>query len=317
MTQTAFVFPGQGSQYVGMGRDLYEAYDQARAIFDQADEVLGFALSELCFEGPQDVLTDTINAQPALLTVSIACLQALEEAARAAGLKLPTPVFTAGHSLGEYSAFVAAGALTFADAVRLTRERGRLMKEAGDRAPGSMAAILNLEAAILEEICRAASQETGGVVQVANYNSPAQIAISGDKPTLERAMALAQERGARRVIPLPVSAAFHSPLIEPIVDEFRQAVEKVSLQGAAIPVVANASAQPLTRAADIKQEMVKQLTASVRWTESVQYMIGQGVTRFVEIGPKNVLTGLIRRTDKSVKTANVENVEGMEAFLET
>ncbi len=317
MTKTAFVFPGQGSQYVGMGRDLYDAYDQARAVFEEADAVLGFALSELCFEGPQDVLTDTINAQPAILTVGIACLRALEAAAEAAGASLPSPVFTAGHSLGEYSAFVAAGALTFADAVRLTRERGRLMKEAGDRAPGSMAAVLNLEAAVLEEICRAASQETGGVVQVANYNSPDQIAISGDKPTLEKAMALAQERGARRVIPLPVSAAFHSPLIEPIVDEFRQVVEKVSLQEAAIPVVANARARPLTRVEDIKQEMVAQLTAAVRWTESVQYMIGQGVTRFVEIGPKDVLTGLIRRTDKSVERANVGDVGGVEAFLES
>ena len=315
-SKTAFVLPGQGSQYVGMGQDLYQTYPEAYTVFAEADETLGFALSKLCFEGPGDVLTDTINAQPAILTTSIACLRVLETVVGNAQADLPSPLFVAGHSLGEYSALVAAGSLTFADAVRLTRERGRLMKEAGDRAPGSMAAVLNLEAPLLEDICQAASEETGGIVQVANYNSPGQIAISGDKETLEKAMELAKERGARRVIPLAVSAAFHSPLMDCIVDEFRQAVEAAPLKEAVIPVVANVNARPLAKVEEIREELVQQLTSPVRWTESVQYMIEQEVTTFVEIGPKAVLTGLIKRIDKSVKTVNVGDVEGVKAFLE-
>lgn len=313
----AFVFPGQGSQYVGMGLDLYEGYEAARAVFAEADETLGFPLSRLCFEGPEEALTDTANAQPAIFTVSMAFFQVVKALAWEA-----TPwaeprdeAFLAGHSLGEYSAFVAAGALNFPDALCLLRERGHLMKEAGSRAPGGMAAVLNLEKDALEDICRQAQEQTGGMVRIANYNSPTQLVISGDKEALARAMELAKERGARRVVPLAVSAAFHSPLMASIVEEFRRAVESTPVQTASIPVLANATATPLIEEKAIREEMVAQLTAPVRWVESVQYMIAQGVAEFVEIGPKDVLTGLIRRIDGQVKTTNVGKVEELKAFL--
>jgi len=305
----ALVFPGQGSQYVGMGRDLYETYPEARALFDEADGTLGFPLSKLCFEGPMLELGDTINTQPALLTVSVALLRIL-------GLSQLSPATVAGHSMGEYTALVAAGALDFADGLRLVRERGRVMKEAGEQNPGGMAAVLGLGAEALDEICQAASQETGGIVQLANYNSPGQIVISGHKEALGRALDLSKERGARRVIPLAVSIASHSPLMQPAADAFASVVAQVDFHQPRVPVVANVTAAPITTVAEIREELVEQLTSTVRWVESVQYMIAQGVTTFVEIGPKNVLTGLVRRIDKSVRTVNVENVEGVKAFLE-
>jgi len=305
----ALVFPGQGSQYVGMGRDLYEAYPQARAVFEEADRLLGFPLSRLCFEGPKEELNDTINTQPAILAMSVACFRVLEAEGR-----LPAAGFVAGHSLGEYTALVAAGAIEFADALRLVRERGRLMKEAGERNPGGMAAIINLSDAILEAICYQASRETGGIVQVANYNSPGQIVISGERKALERAMDLAREQGAARVVPLAVSIAAHSPLMGPAAQAFRWAVEGAAFREARIPVVANISASPITAVAEIKQELVQQLTSSVRWTESVQFMIEQGVDTFVEIGPKSVLCGLIRRIDRGVRTIKVGTVAEAQSF---
>ena len=323
MEKVAFVFPGQGSQYVGMGRDLYETYAEARALFDEADAIMGFPLSRLCFEGPKEELGDTINTQPAILAMSAACFKALCTRYKVQGkgrenlgpgtLNLE-PAFVAGHSMGEYTALVAAGALDFADGLKLVRERGRVMKEAGEQNPGGMAAVLGLGADILDEICQAASQETGGIVQLANYNSPGQIVISGHKEALGRALDLSKERGARRVIPLAVSIASHSPLMQTAAEAFASVVAQVDFHQPRVPVVANVTAAPITTVAEIREELVKQLTSTVRWVESIQYMIAQGVTTFVEIGPKNVLTGLMRRIDKSVRTVNVGDVAGVEAL---
>jgi [acyl-carrier-protein] S-malonyltransferase len=285
-----------------MGQDLYEAYPEARAIFDQADDILGLALSELCFSGPEERLSDTINTQPAIFATSVALLRVLESD------KLPVPGFVAGHSLGEYSALLAAGAMDFAAGLQLVRERGRLMKEAGQRSPGGMAAVLGLETEVVDQVCRRAREETGGVIQVANYNSPGQIVISGDFRTRDVAVELAQAEGAKKVIPLAVSIAAHSPLMECIVDEFRQAVEAVEFRRPALPVVANVSAMPLEGVDAIREELVQQLTSPVRWIESIQYMVGQGVAEFVEIGPKDVLTKLMRRIDKSVQAMSGEDV---------
>jgi [acyl-carrier-protein] S-malonyltransferase len=302
MSPTAFLFPGQGSQYVGMGQDLYEAHPEAKAIFDQADEVLGFALSDLCFNGPEETLNDTINTQPAIFVTSVALLRVLEsDRLRASG-------FVGGHSLGEYSALVAAGAMDFAAGLQLVRERGRLMKEAGERSPGGMAAILGLEAGAVNKVCRQAGEETGGIIQVANYNSPGQIVISGDFRTRDAAIELAKAEGAKRVVPLAVSIAAHSPLMECITEEFRQAVEATEFWRPTVPVVANVSAAPLESIKAIQEELVQQLTSPVRWIESVWYMIGQGATEFVEIGPKDVLTKLMRRIDKSVRAMTVGDV---------
>jgi [acyl-carrier-protein] S-malonyltransferase len=309
----AFVFPGQGSQYVGMGQDLYGTFAEARAIFDQADELLGFSLSGMCFAGPAEELNDTINTQPALFTASMACLRVIE--ARVGRVVLDERLaFMAGHSLGEYSALCAAGAIDFAAGLKLVRERGRLMKEAGDVSPGGMAVIIKLDNDVVDEICRQASQETGRPVQGANYNSPGQIVISGDRKALARAMELAEEHKARRVIPVNISVAAHSPLMARSNEAFRQAVEAAPLQVPAVPVIANITARPLDSREAVHQELVGQLTSPVRWTDSVRYMVDHGVKAFVEIGPKEVLSGLIGRIDKEVEASAVGNVEGVEAL---
>jgi [acyl-carrier-protein] S-malonyltransferase len=309
MPRLAYVFPGQGSHYVGMGKDLYDRSPAARSIFQEADAALGLDLSGLCFDGPAEVLTDTVNQQPALLTVSVAVLAALREAGKLA----QAPAFVAGHSLGEFSALVAAGALDFAPAVRLVRERGRLMKAAGEETLGAMAAVLSLEDSVVEAVCAEASQQVGGLgVVCANYNAPGQIVVSGEKNALEAASALARQRGARRVIPLAVSMASHSPLMAGAAREFATAVAAAPWRDARIPVVANVTARPLRTVQDIKTELVAQLTSPVRWTDSVEYMAAQGVTEFLEIGPKDVLAGLIRRIAEGVTATSIGTAEAVD-----
>ena len=303
-SSTAYVFPGQGSQVVGMGQALVAAYPAARDAFAEADEILGFSLSALCFDGPSDVLTDTRNAQPAILTASIAAWRALG----AAHPELPGPLCVAGHSLGEYSALVAAGALAFADAVRLTRARGNLMAQAGTDAPGSMAAVLKLEDEQVAALCRQAAVESGDVVQVANYNSPGQVVISGGTAGVAAATALAKAAGGR-VMPLAVSIAAHSALMAPAAREFAERVAGTPLQTPHTPVIGNVSAAALTTADAIRAELVAQLTSPVRWTESVRRMIADGANRFVELGPGTVLAGLVKRIDANVEVLNVAKPE--------
>jgi len=290
--KVAYVFPGQGAQWVGMAKELYSSSPQAKAIFDEADSTLGFSLSQLCFEGPEDILRQTINAQPAILTVSIAYLKDTQQLQE-------TPSFVAGHSLGEYTALVAAQVLDFASAVYLARERGRLMQEAGEKKPGSMAAVIGLDEASLNEIC----QQSGA--QIANINSPVQIAISGSLETLSQAIKLAEAKGAKRVIPLQVSGAFHTHLMQPAVQEMSQVISKLTFRDPVIPIVANTTARPITTAEAIKTELLDQLCHSVQWQRSVEYMIEMGVSTFIEIGPGQVLTGLIKRINKEVQTLNI------------
>lgn len=291
----AYVFPGQGSQWAGMGKDLAASLPDARAVFEEADSVLGFSLSRLCFEGPEDVLRQTVNAQPAIMTMSMVHLRTSPLLA-----DRPQPSFVAGHSLGEYTALVAAGTLPFADALRLARERGRLMQEAGDRAPGGMLAIIGLDEAAVRAVCGDSGME------IANINSPGQIAISGPASAMERATLLAKEKGAQRVVPLPVSGAFHSRLMQPAADGMAKAVAGLRFRDASIPIVANTTAQPVTGGDALKAELLHQLCHSVLWQKSVEWMIGERVADFVEIGPGQVLTGLIRRISKDVRTTATE-----------
>ena len=292
-----------------MGQDLVEAFPQARRVYDEADEILGFSLSSLCFEGPETVLDDTVNTQPAIFITSLAVMQALE-----AGGKLDAPAMVAGHSLGELTALVAAGAMGLADGVRLVRERGRLMKLAGERSPGGMAAVLKMDDVEVERACKEASDETGKAVQIANYNSPGQVVISGDKEALARAMDLLRERGGRRIVPLAVSIAAHSPLMATVVREYRAAIDGTPMRLPAVPVVGNISAHPLLSVDEIRDELAGQLTWPVRWTASVQWMVEQGVSRFIEVGPKDVLSKLVQRIDPGAEVVNVGDVASIEAL---
>lgn len=308
-TSTAYLFPGQGSQVVGMGQALAEAFPVARATFATADAILGFPLSELCFGGPADRLTETSNAQPAILTTSIAAWRALH----AAHPDLAPPCCVAGHSLGEYSALVAAGALAFEDAVRLTRTRGELMAAAGAAHPGSMAAILKLDDEQVTALCRQAAVQSGDVVQVANYNAPGQVVISGGPAGVAAALELAREAGGRPR-PLAVSIAAHSALMVPAVREFARAVAETPFRPPQVPVIGNIHARPLSTPDEIREELVAQLTASVQWTASVRYMAGLGAGCFVEVGPGDVLTGLIKRILPEPETANIRTPEDIAAF---
>lgn len=300
----AFVFPGQGSQKVGMGRDLYDNFAVAREVFEEADNALGFPLSRLCFEGPEDELAQTVNAQPAIMTVSVACLKA---AFSVAG-KLICPAFMAGHSLGEYTALVAAEVLDLAEAVRLTRRRGELMQEAGLQVPGGMAAIIGLDTVSVEGVC----QESGA--QISNLNSPGQIVISGSRESLVRAMDLARAMGARYIMPLKVSGAFHSPLMQPAAEGMAEAISDLEFHVPSVPIVVNSTAQPATTAEELKEELLKQLSSCVHWQESVEYMVDAGVDTFVEIGPGQVLNGLIKRISKEAKILNIEDTNSISAM---
>jgi [acyl-carrier-protein] S-malonyltransferase len=309
-SKIAFVFPGQGSQEVGMGWALVETSPAARAVFEKADMQLAFPLSRLCFEGPEEELNDTYNTQVAIFTMSIAVLHALRETGYD-----QQPQYVAGHSLGEYSAYVAAGTLSFEDGLRLVRERGRLMKKAGELNPGGMAAIIRVEDDQIVDICRQVTAEGSGSLQVANYNAPGQVVISGDNAAVERGIELAKAAGARRALKLAVSIAAHSELMRVVADEFRQAIDATRLNLPETPIVANITARPLTTLEAICQEMEGQLTSSVRWTDSVQWMVDQGVAAFIELGPKDVLTGLIRRGSKEITAQALNSPEQIEAFL--
>ena len=299
--KVAYVFPGQGSQWVGMGRDLYQNFEAAKAVFEQADRSLGFPLSRLCFEGPEDELVQTVNAQPAIVTVSFACL----EATRNLNAGLPPAGFVAGHSLGEYTALAAAGVLDFATTVYLARERGRLMYQAGQITPGGMAAIIGLDEPSLAEVC----QQSG--TRIANINCPGQIVISGAKGNLAKAVELVKAKGAYRAIPLQVSGAFHTPLMQPAVDGMAEIIATLDFNNPAIPIIGNTTAQPLATAGAVKEELLNQLCNCVQWQRSVEYMVNDGVSTFIEIGPGKVLAGLIKRIDRGVKIINIGDAEAV------
>lgn len=298
MRKIAFVFPGQGSQYVGMGKEFFTEYSQAREIFENADKKLGISLSNICFEGPEEDLRQTINTQPAILTVSAAILNVF----KAEGIKAD---FVAGHSLGEYSALVAAGALQFTDAVWLVRQRGTFMQEAVPSGEGTMAAILGLEPEQILALCQEASAV--GVVEPANYNSPGQIVIAGATPAVEKAMELAKKYGAKRALGLPVSGPFHSSLLRPASLRLAETLKAIEIKDAAIPVVANITAEVETNSAVIRDNLISQVAGAVKWQQSVEQLIALGVNTFVEIGPGKVLSGLIKKIDKNVEMFNIED----------
>ncbi len=312
---TAWLFPGQGSQAVGMGRDLAEAFPAVAALYAQADALLGVPLAEICFRGPEEVLTQTINAQPAILTTSVAVLLALGGRLDEAGRlllpeRLPCPAFVAGHSLGEYTALVAAGALSFPAALRLVRERGRLM---GEARAGTMAAVMGLEESALEEVCRSCGLDEPLVI--ANYNCPGQLVLSGAGAAVERALNASRDRGAKRVVPLKVSAAFHSPLMAEAAQGLARAIEAAEFLPARIPVVANSSARTISAPLEVGEELVAQVCAPVRWTAGLQAMWAQGVRRFVEIGPGTVLSGLVRRTLPEAETQALGTLAQVQSLL--
>jgi len=302
----ALVFPGQGSQYVGMGRLLYNVSPAARRIFDRADEVLGFSLTTLCFEGPQSELDDTMNAQPAILAVSIACLDALRERLNPLGINI-LPAMVAGHSLGEFTAMVAAGALEFEEALLLVRERGRLMKESSIERPGGMAAVIGLNEQQLQAVVD--ESQAHGVVTMANSNSPGQTVLSGEVGALLWAMDLAKARGAKLVQRLAVSIASHSPLMQQASVHFSELLSQVNMRPPIVPLIANISAQMLNSVEELRHELNGQLTRPVQWTNSVHTMVEHGVETFIELGPKQVLTGLIRRINSQVQTLSLSDVE--------
>jgi [acyl-carrier-protein] S-malonyltransferase len=303
----AFLFPGQGSQAVGMGRDLAEHYSAARQTFEEADEALGYHLSRLCFEGPEDQLRLTEITQPAILTTSIAAWRLLKE-------KHLLPAFVAGHSLGEYSAHVAAGTLSFADAVRTVRNRGKYMQEAVPVGTGAMAAIIGMDLHSLTSICAEAAQ--GEVCEPANINSPEQIVISGNTAAVARAAELASERGAKRAIMLPVSAPFHSSLMQPAQEKLARDLEALRFEDPRIGVVCNADAALVGKAEESRDALVRQVTNSVKWSQSMQVLASQEVTAFVEVGPGKVLCGLQRQIDRSTPCVNVEDTVSLKKALE-
>ncbi len=307
MGKLAFLFPGQGSQYPGMGRELAANYAAARSVFDEADKALGFSVSDLCFNGSEEALKLTANTQPAILTVSVAAYRVLAEN----GVE---PAFVAGHSLGEYSALVAAGGLEFSDAVRLVRRRGEYMQSAVPEGVGAMAAILGLAPAQVAGICRQAAD--GQVVAPANLNSPEQTVISGHAEAVKRAVELASAGGAKRAVMLPVSAPFHSSLMKPAAERLEVDLHATVFHNLRVPLVNNADAELTTSGDEAREGLVRQVTLPVRWEESVRELIDQGVNTFVEVGPGRVLTGLLRQIDRSIHVFNVEDEKSLRSTLE-
>lgn len=301
----AFVFPGQGSQYPGMGQDLADEFDEARQVFDEADEALGFSLSRLCFEGPEEQLRLTEKTQPAMLAVSIALFRVLEK-------RENVPDYVAGHSVGEYAALVAAGGLDFQDAVRLVHQRGRFMQEAVPVGEGAMAAVMGLELSDVKQICQEAA--LGEVVSPANINTADQIVISGHRRAVERAAALAQVRGARKVRSLPVSAPFHCGLMKPAQERLARVLEEITFQDLRVPLVNNLEAREVRDATGAREGLIGQVSSPVLWSESIERLVEAGVSTFVEVGPGRVLRGLIRRIAPSVKVYNVGNREQVESY---
>jgi len=312
MNKTAWVFPGQGAQFAGMGKDIYDSFPESKKVFKKADEVLGFGLSKLCFEGPVSQLTETINAQPATFTMSIACLAAIE------GKVSEGPSFVAGHSLGEYTALVAAKAVDFVDGLVLVRERGRLMQEAPQSSKEGMAAIIGLESQVLEEICaQVRSRWPDSHVQIVNYNSPKQMVVSGSLDAVRSCIKLAEERGAEWTKLLAVSRAFHSIFMQPVAGDLKKALSKARFNDAKVPVISNVTGRALTGAGEIKTELAEQLFSPVQWTRSVEYMTNAGVTGFIEFGPGRILTGLIRNTcgDMPLMLTNLGSEKAISSFL--
>jgi [acyl-carrier-protein] S-malonyltransferase len=326
-TKVAFLFPGQGSQAVGMGADIFASSQAGRRVFEEVDEALGFKLSEICFQGPEDTLRATINAQPAIVTVSLALLAAFQEALSPQVSSWTSPLipdFTTGHSVGECAALVAAQALDLKGAAIMVRERGRLMHYEGTVCPGGMAAILGLDVAVVQEICQEASQKAQedpitsinhpgqGKVVAANFNAPGQIVISGEKQALDLACEIAKARGAKRAIPLAVSGAFHSPVMQPAIKGLEESISQTAIHNAAIPIIGNITAEPLTEEAAIRTELAQQIAAPVQWTRSIEYLANQGVTVFIEIGPGQVLSGMVKRIVKGTTTLNIGNAADVE-----
>lgn len=308
MGKIAFVFPGQGSQIVGMGKDLANSYENSAAVFKKADETLESPLSSVIFEGPQETLTLTVNAQPALLTTSIAILEKFKEANI-------HPDYVSGHSLGEYTALVAAGALRFEDAVYAVRKRGEFMEEAVPAGKGTMAAVLGMESEILRTVTEEVS-ESGNPVQLANINCPGQIVISGSAEGVKLAGELAKERGAKRVIPLEVSGPFHSSLMRPAAEKFKDVLDSIVIQDANIPVIANVTADQMTNSSEIKNRLIEQLYSPVLWQASVEKMLELGVETFIEIGPGKVLSGLVKKVSRNVTTYAIFDDESLQDTIE-
>jgi [acyl-carrier-protein] S-malonyltransferase len=311
----AYVFPGQGAQFVGMGLELYRSSKAAKDVFDQVDEILATSLTKLIFDGPEEELERTINSQPAIMATSLACLKAMDEFQQSDTYQ---PVAMAGHSLGEYSSLVASGVLDLADGIRLVRERGRLMQEASDTFPGSMAAIIGLEQLTIEEIC----METGA--QIANVNNDDQIVISGDRMCVARALDMSSMRGAKRAIPLPVSGAFHSTLMSSAQEGLAAAIQEVKFRDPVSPIIANSTSAPLTTAEEVRDELLAQLCSCVQWKKSVGCMLSLGVSGFIEFGPGRVLAGLIKRIshtpmyqDRQVEILNVADLASARTAAET